>query len=82
MEDLIEEAKQHQTCMALTVHEEGNTVELCLDTSIATYGEWIKGEGADICLLRSMETGKVMGCLLPLLNDKLVIRREEQACPD
>jgi hypothetical protein len=95
MKDLIKEAKQYQTCMALTVNEEGDAGELYLDTSIATYGEWIKGEGADIYLLKSMETGKVVGCRLPLLNDKLVVhhngplrvnegfRREEQdACLD
>lgn len=50
---------------------DGNGVELILDTSVPFYGEWIKGEGGDICLYRSRETDKVVGCYLPLMQKRL-----------
>ena len=68
-----EEAEKYETCMSLYVNNDGNSVELVLDTSVPTYGDWIKGEGGDISLIRSRETGKVMGCRLPLYNKKLCI---------
>lgn len=67
------EMEKYDTCMSLTVSQDGLSVELCLDTSVHTYGEWIEGEGGDICLLRCMDTNKVMGCHLPLMDRKLSV---------
>ncbi len=69
-------AENYQSCMALSVSEEGKHVELILDTSIATYGDWIKGEGGDICLLRCQKTDRVVGCHLPLMDRKLCIHHD------
>lgn len=44
-----------------------------LDTSKATYGEWIEGEGGDIALMRDRDTNKVAGAFLPLYAKTLVI---------
>ncbi len=76
LRDAETESEKYETCMALTVNEAGDSVELCLDTSLSTYSEWIQGEGADICLLRCMETGKVVGCHLPLMDKKLCVHHE------
>lgn len=73
LEELLAEAGQYETCMALHVDEEGGAVELILDTGIATYGDWIEGEGPDICLLKCQETHRVVGCRLPLRTNKLVV---------
>jgi len=58
------------------VSEAGDAVELYLDTSIATYSEWIKGEGADIGLMRSRETDRVVGVRLPLLRRNLCVHHD------
>ena len=63
----------YEPCMSLIVNEEGSSVELCLDTSVATYMEHIEGEGADIGLLRCRETGRVVGCDLPLVKRELSV---------
>jgi len=68
---MLEEAKKYKTCMSLNVTE--HAVELLLDTSVPIYSEWIKGEGADIALFKSQETGKVMGCRLPIYDNKLSV---------
>ena len=47
------------------VHSSSQAIELLTDISVATYGEWIEGEGADICLLRDVDTKKVVGVRLP-----------------
>ena len=79
MAELIEliksalECQKYETCMSLYVSEEGDRVELILDTSLDTYSEWIKGEGADIALIRERGSDRVVGCTLPLLNNKLVV---------
>ena len=70
---LLKEAKKYKTCMSLVVSD--SAVELYLDTSIPTYSEWIPGEGADIALYRSQENNKVVGCRLPLYDDKLSATR-------
>lgn len=62
-------------CMAIYIDEENGTIDLVLDTSRPVYGEWIKGEGGDICLYRDRESKKVMGCHLPLYQTKLIINR-------
>lgn len=76
LKEAIEESKKYETCMALTVHEEGDAVELILDTGVSTYGQWIKGEGADICLYRCQETDRVIGCRLPLMKRNLSVFHE------
>ena len=64
--------------MRLSVSNKGSSVELFLDTSIPSYSEHIEGEGADICLYKSQESGKVVGCRLPLYNKKLIINNDEK----
>lgn len=71
---MIEESKKYDTCMALTVSEEGKSVELLLETGTGHYLDWIPGEGGDIGLLRDRETNRVVGVHLPLLNNKLVVQ--------
>lgn len=61
-------------CMYLSVHELGHAVELCLNTQSTFNGEWIPGEGADICLHRDIDTGKIVGCRLPLMCKRLVVQ--------
>lgn len=70
---LIEEANEYMSCMSVSVSEHGLSVELVLDTSISTHGEWIKEEGGDICLLRCSKTNRVVGCNLPLMNRRLSV---------
>lgn len=72
----VEECKKNHTCMSLFVNEEGQCVELILDTSIATYTKWIPGERGDVGLLLSQETNRVVGCTLPLMNRKLAVHYE------
>ena len=60
-------------CMSLYVNQDGHCVELFLDTELDYYLEWIKGEGADIGLLRCRETKRVVGVCLPLLRNNLVV---------
>ncbi len=69
-----EKAKKNKTCMAIYVCQESHSVELLLDTGVSTYGDWIKGEGADICLIRCQETHKVYGVRLPLYNERLLVQ--------
>jgi len=71
--ELIERSKEYDKCMMVSVCEEGQSVELVLDTSISHYTEWIKGEGADIHLLISFDTDKVIGVRLPLMDKKLAV---------
>jgi len=73
--EVLDEAKmaEYQACMSLYVDTDGDSVELVLDTSVPTYSERIKGEGADICLLKSQEDGKVMGVRLPLKRSNLSV---------
>ena len=71
LKEAMEKSKRYKPCMSLHVSEESLSVELILDPTVATYGEWIEGEGADICLYRSIETKEVIGCRLPLKNKLL-----------
>lgn len=68
-----EHANEYETCMGLYVSEDGKSVELLLDTARDYWGEWIPGEGGDICLYRDRETNKVMGVHLPLYNERLCV---------
>ena len=49
-----------------------------MNTKTNHYGDWIKGEGADICLYRDMETNKVVGCHLPLYQKNLIVSRSKE----
>jgi hypothetical protein len=64
---------EYDPCMSLTISEDSNSVELNCDNSVTTYFEWIKGEGADIGLIRCMETKRVVGIHLPLMDRKLCV---------
>lgn len=65
---LEEQSKKYRPCATLFIDEDSTSVELMVDNSKSTYGEWIKGEGADICLIRENETNKVVGVRLPLYD--------------
>lgn len=80
--ELAEAAKDVPPCTTLFMDEEGDAVVLRLDNKRATYGDWIKGEGADICLYRDMETHKVMGCRLPLYQKELRVDRIEKGATE
>ena len=75
--ELLIEAKEimqnRLPCMSLYVCDDGQAVELILDTSLDYYSEHISGEGADIALYREMDTDRVVGCRLPLLNHRLAV---------
>jgi hypothetical protein len=62
----IKEATRYKPCASLWIDKESDRVELLLDTNTFTYNEWIKGEGADISLVRCSKTNKVIGINLPL----------------
>jgi len=63
---LIKEATRYKPCASLWIDKGSDRVELLLDTNTNTYHEWIKGEGADISLVRCSKTNKVIGINLPL----------------
>ena len=73
VKEVLADMENYEHCMSLCVSEDGLFVELRLDSSQSTYGEWIEGEGGDIGLLRDIETKKVCGVHLPLLNSKLAV---------
>lgn len=68
-----EQAAKVPAMMTFDVDFRSSAVELILDTKANYYGEWIKGEGGDICLYRDQETKKVVGCYLPLYQKKLLV---------
>ena len=70
-----EEAAKVPPCASLLINEPGGSIELLIDTKADYYSEWIKGEGADICLYRERDTEKVVGVHLPLRHAKLMIGR-------
>jgi hypothetical protein len=57
------------------IDEEGKAVELFTDNKVSYYGEWIKGEGADICIYRERQTEKVIGVRLLLRYENLIVGR-------
>ena len=61
--------------MSIVIHVISKSVEFRTDISVPTYGEWIPGEGGDVCLLRNADTGKVVGCDLPLTIEYLSVYR-------
>jgi hypothetical protein len=50
---------------SLFVNEAGRCVDVFLE-DVPFYGEWIKGEGADICLHRAQDDDRIVGATLPL----------------
>jgi hypothetical protein len=50
---------------------DSNAIEIITDPTAASHGEHIKGEGADICLYRDIDTGKVVGCRLAMYQKKV-----------
>lgn len=76
LEDLIAEVEKYDTCMAISISNEGKSVDLILDTARSYYGEWITGEGGDICLYRDNKTNKVVGCHLPLMCNRLAVHHD------
>jgi hypothetical protein len=55
------------------VDNEGRAVELRISPD-GDYGEWISGEGADICLYFNRDDPRrVTGCRLPLYHDRLIV---------
>ena len=47
------------------VDNEHQAIEMFLE-NVSYYGDWIEGEGADICLYRSVDGDHLIGCRLPL----------------
>lgn len=71
LDNLLLRAAKEQTHIA--IHADVKAIEVSLDIGQPYYTEWIQGEGADICLYRSQETNRVVGCFLPLKHETLVI---------
>ena len=65
-------AEGRPPCTSLYICHEGQAVELHIDRT-CDYGDWIKGEGADICLYRELDTNHVVGVRLPLRHERLVV---------
>jgi hypothetical protein len=62
----LEDSRIYEPVATLWIDKDSDRVELILDTSACVYHEWIKGEGADISLVRCSKTNKVVGINLPL----------------
>ena len=67
----LRDADRYHHCMHLYVGDD--YVDFVLDTGISTLGEWIPGEGADMCLWREQDTHRIVGVRLPLRNRRLGI---------
>jgi len=65
-DSFLEESRTYEPSATLWIDKDSDRVELILDTSACVYHEWIKGEGADISLVRCSKTNKVIGINLPL----------------
>ena len=72
-DSFLEESRTYEPVATLWIDKESYRVELILDTSACVYHEWIKGEGADISLVRCSKTNKVIGINLPLYQTKFSI---------
>lgn len=72
-EDLVDDSGFVDTCMALRVDMDSKTVTLYLDTGCNEFLDWIRGEGADIGLLRDQKSGRVVGVNLPLMCERLAV---------
>lgn len=72
---ILEECAKKPPMISLHIDEDSSSVELILDTKSNCYSEWIKGEGADICLYREFDTERVVGCRLPLYQTNLIVSK-------
>lgn len=68
-----EQAAKVPPMTVVDVSFDASAIELILDTKKSYFGEWIPGEGGDICLYRDQETRKVVGCYLPLYHKTLAV---------
>lgn len=57
---------------SVSVSKDGASIDICLDNTKSTYSDWIKGEGADIAIIRDQETNRVVGAHLPLYAKSIV----------
>jgi hypothetical protein len=55
----------------VSICEDSQAVEMFTDTEAEYYGDWIEGEGADICLYRARETDRVIGVRLPFKENSI-----------
>lgn len=78
LKKMVAECENAPPAMSLLIDEEIDSVELVLDTQRSYYGDWIEGEGGDICLYRDQDTNKVLGCRFPLHQKRLVFTRLEK----
>lgn len=80
-EEFLKQSMAHAATVppmgTIYVHRDGNAIDVHLDTKANYYGEWIAGEGADICLYRDQETKKVVGAHLPFYMDTLAVDVED-----
>ncbi len=76
IKEMLAEDEKYETCLSLNVCQDDSSVELCLETGVSTSLERIKGEGADIGLLRCLDTKRVIGCVLPLMKNNLVVHHD------
>lgn len=61
---------------SVSYSKDGNALDVTLTNETSYYGDWIKGEGADICLYRDQKTKKVVGAHLPFYAKTLNIGLE------
>jgi hypothetical protein len=61
---------------SVSYSKDGNALEVTLTNETSCYGDWIKGEGGDICLYRDQATNKVVGAHLPFYAKTLNIGLE------
>lgn len=71
------EAALKPPCGSIYIHSDGKSMDVTLNTHANYYGEWIKGEGGDICLYRDQETKKVVGAHLPFYLDEIIVGAED-----
>lgn len=57
----------------IRVSEEGHSITIHLEPNVQEYGDWINGEGADICLLRARDDDRVVGACLPLTHKSVYL---------
>lgn len=55
-DSFVEESKKYKASACIWIDKENSRIELLLDHTALTYGEWIPGEGADISL-KSVQYG-------------------------
>jgi len=53
--------------VVIDIDAENKAISIFLEDT-AQYSEWIKGEGADICIYRAINNDRIVGARLPLHN--------------